>query len=87
MNDTFREAVVADFEHLVRRLHLPDPDDRHVLAAALKAKATTIVTLNLNDFPAATTSRRSSGLEQHPRFAQQFALQRAVAVPQRLEFL
>ena len=28
------------------------PDDRHVLAAAIEAKATLIVTLNLKDFPA-----------------------------------
>jgi predicted nucleic acid-binding protein len=57
MNDTFSEAVVVDFEHLLQQLHLPDPDDRHVLAAALKAKATTIITMNLKDFPAATLSR------------------------------
>lgn len=32
-------------------LHLPDLDDRHVLAAAIRARAQIIVTFNLRDFP------------------------------------
>lgn len=39
---------------------LPDPDDRHVLAAAIKAGAQVIVTRNLKDFPSPTFSRGTS---------------------------
>lgn len=42
---------VRDFEDLIGSLELPDPDDRHVLAAAIRGHADCIVTTNLVDFP------------------------------------
>ena len=47
----FPEARVAPPEALFDCLKLPDPDDRHVLAAAVVAKADAIVTTNLKHFP------------------------------------
>jgi hypothetical protein len=37
MNAHARDALVTDFEQLIDILELPDPDDRHVLAAAIRA--------------------------------------------------
>ena len=47
------DALVTGYESRIAGLTLPDPDDRHVLAAALHCGATMIVTKNLKDFPAA----------------------------------
>jgi predicted nucleic acid-binding protein len=47
-----RDCLVTGYEPLIPALGLPDPDDRHVLAAAIRARAQVIVTNNLKDFPA-----------------------------------
>jgi predicted nucleic acid-binding protein len=65
MNAHARDALVTDFELLIDILELPDPDDRHVLAAAIKGRADLIVTANLKDFPSGLLDRW--GIEaQHP---------------------
>ena len=51
MNAHVRDCIVEDYENLIESLDLPDADDRHVLAAAIHAKADAIVTFNLKDFP------------------------------------
>jgi hypothetical protein len=45
------DALVDGYEGLEADLDLPDPDDRHVLAAAILCHAGTIVTYNVKDFP------------------------------------
>lgn len=52
MNAALPDANVTGFAGLINGLVLPDPDDRHVLAAAIRAKAEIIVTLNHKDFSA-----------------------------------
>ena len=65
MNAHVADALVTDFEELIPSLTLPDPDDRHVLAAAIRGQADIIVTKNLKHFPAAALTQY--GIEaQHP---------------------
>ncbi|MDR3622414.1 MAG: PIN domain-containing protein [Paludisphaera borealis] len=65
MNSHARDCLVRDFEGLITDLTLPDPDDRHVLAAAIKAGAEAVVTFNLKDFP--TETLRGFGVvARHP---------------------
>lgn len=65
MDSHVRDALVEGYEALMAALALPDPDDRHVLAAAIRAGASVIVTYNLKDFPVAALA--PYGIEaQHP---------------------
>jgi predicted nucleic acid-binding protein len=57
MDAAVPDALVTDYEPLVEGLDLPDEDDRHVLAAAIKCNASVIVTFNLKDFPATVLGR------------------------------
>jgi len=52
MNAHVRDCLVTGYEPLIEMLDLPDPDDRHVLAAAIVGRAEFIITKNLSDFPA-----------------------------------
>jgi predicted nucleic acid-binding protein len=51
MDRHVRDCLVENFEDLIPALPLPDPKDRHVLAAAIRGRADVIVTYNLKDFP------------------------------------
>lgn len=65
MNKAVPDALVTGHEDLIDSLTLPDPDDRHVLAAAIRCNASVIVTFNERDFP--TEKLATFGIEvQHP---------------------
>lgn len=65
MDQAFPDSLVTGYAHLIGGLELPDPDDRHVLAAAIAGRADVIVTYNQRDFPA--TALAPFGIEaQHP---------------------
>jgi predicted nucleic acid-binding protein len=51
MNLHVEGALISDYENLIESLSLPDPNDRHVLAAAIRGRVDVIVTYNTNDFP------------------------------------
>lgn len=65
MNGAVRDCLVEGYESLVDSFDLPDPKDRHVLAAAVRCGAQMIVTFNLKHFPDEVL--RAYDLEaQHP---------------------
>ncbi len=65
MDKAFPGSNVMGYESLIENLSLPDPDDRHVLAAAIKGDAQIIVTANLKDFPSSVLLAYSIRAE-HP---------------------
>jgi len=54
MNSALLDSLISGYEELIPRLRLPDPNDRHVLAAAIHAGADLILTMNLRHFPVRT---------------------------------
>ena len=51
MNAHVEDSLVTHYEKLIPSLDLPDPNDRHILAAAITGRCDVIVTFNLKDFP------------------------------------
>lgn len=65
MNEAVPDCLVEEYESITQGIVLPDPDDVHVLAAAIRCNANVIVTFNLKDFPASILDKY--GVEaQHP---------------------
>jgi predicted nucleic acid-binding protein len=62
------QAEVEVDEELVEQLSLPDPADRHVLAAAIAGKADVLLTLNRDDFPARALARHGVVLREPDGF-------------------
>lgn len=65
MDSAVPDALINGYEGLIAHVTLPDADDRHVLAAAIRAHAGVIVTYNIKDFP--PDQLHPYGIEaQHP---------------------
>lgn len=50
MNVAVPDSLVTGYEDLIGSLQLSDPDDRHVLAVAIRSNADAIITFNQRDF-------------------------------------
>src|SRR5262249_35504520 len=67
MKAAFPGATVSDLGDL-EKLNLRDPDDRHVLAAAIQTSAACIVTHNLRDYPKEVLAQHGVGLQSPDDF-------------------
>lgn len=65
MDRNTRDCLVTDYEALIPGIELPDPDDRHVVAAAIVGRCDVIVTQNIKDFPEAVLAPYGIAV-QHP---------------------
>ena len=80
MTARFPEAIVAALPATLERVHLPDPDDIHVLAAAIDGQADELLTLNIRDFP--TNALAAHGIiRRHP---DEFLLEALHARPDKM---
>lgn len=55
----FEDAMVEGYEQLIEAMESPDPDDRHVLAAAVAAGASAIATFDQSGFPEVVAERHN----------------------------
>jgi hypothetical protein len=57
VHEAFDDSLITGWEDLEGGLSLPDEDDRHMVAAAIKGGAQAIITANLADFPLPRSAR------------------------------
>ncbi len=65
MNANVTDCLVQGYETIIQDLKLPDPRDRHVLAAAIRSSSKFVITFNLTDFPEEALAPYDI-LAQHP---------------------
>ncbi len=80
--DEFPAALVTDYERYIPQMQPADPDDRHVAAAAYRARVDAIVTSNDRHFPPTTFAV----VRYKPRIwtSDDFAARLVAASPERL---
>ena len=64
MNLAFCDSNVDNFKYLIPTITIPDKDDRHVVACAIKCSADLIVTFNVKDFPKKEVSKYDIEIQQ-----------------------
>lgn len=87
MNAHVRDCLVTGYERLIPKLKLPDPGDRHVLAAAIHSKSSFIITYNLKDFPQKALAQYAIKAEHPDIFLEQLIVIDQVAVLTAIQIL
>ena len=62
------DALVVGYEEFISAIQLPDPDDRHVVAAEIRGNADAIVTSNTKDFPVAVLAKYDIEIQTPDQF-------------------
>ena len=68
MRTAIPDCLVVDYESLIENLDLPDSNDRHVLAAAIRGNADAIVSFNTKDFPSTALDQFDIELQTPDQF-------------------
>ncbi|QTN26945.1 PIN domain-containing protein [Rhodoferax sp. AJA081-3] len=68
MRAAIPDCLVVEYEAFIPSIELPDPNDRHVLAAAIRGNADAIVTSNTKDFPLSVLTRFDIELQTPDQF-------------------
>ena len=82
MNVAVPDSLVTGYEDLIDSLHLRDPDDRHVLAVAIRSDADAIITFNQRDFDESELAKYDIYTEHPDEFVSNMI---ALYTPQRFE--
>lgn len=81
MEEAIPDCLVTGYEPLIEGITLPDPDDRHVVAAAIAGHADAIVSWNEKDFPAEVLDQFGIELQTPDEFVlNQIMLQKFLAL-------
>ena len=68
MRTAIPDCLVVDYEPLIQNLELPDGNDRHVMAAAIRGNADAIVSFNTKDFPSTVLDKFDIELQTPDQF-------------------
>ncbi len=68
MREAIPDCIIVDYEPFIEGIELPDKNDRHVVAAAIRGNADAIVSMNTKDFPLSVLSKFDLELQTPDQF-------------------
>ena len=85
MDAAIDDCLIAGYEAFIPQLSLPDPDDQHVLAAAIHGQASVILTYNRRHFPRRVVAPYGISAQHPDDFLLSLAQQFSTGVQETLE--